>query len=101
MAFYTVTDISQAQLILCTTPDQGQVISDLLTRSIAASTLTRVLLGQRLASASPRHGGFALDGIGDWPSLAPSWQPGPSHDLAPISGLVLLFKAHEEREKCT
>lgn len=53
MAFYTATDISQAQLILCTTPDQGQVISDLLTRSIAASTLTRVLLGQRLASASP------------------------------------------------
>jgi len=53
--------------------------------------------GQR----SPWHGGFAPDGIGVRLSLAPSWQPGPSHDLAPISGLVHLFKAHEEGEKCT
>uniref|UniRef100_A0A8D0KZF7 C-type lectin domain-containing protein n=1 Tax=Strix occidentalis caurina TaxID=311401 RepID=A0A8D0KZF7_STROC len=28
------------------------------------------------------------DSTGDRRSLAPSWQPGPSHDLAPISGLL-------------
>lgn len=53
MAFCRATNISQSQVILCTTLNRGQVISKLLTRSITASTLTRMMLGQRLASASP------------------------------------------------
>lgn len=100
-AFRRATGIGQAQPILCTTLDWGQVISELLTRSITASTLARVMSGAAAGQRFPRHGGFAPDGIGDGLSLAPSWQPGPSHDLTPISGLVRLFKAHEEGEKCT
>lgn len=101
VAFCRVTNTSQAQLILCTTPDRGQVISNVLTWSITASTLTRREDGAVSGQCFPQHGGLAPDSIEDRLSLSLSWQPGPSHDLAPISGLVHLFKAHEEGEKCT
>lgn len=88
MTFCAATDTSQARLIPRAAPDQGQVISDLLTRSITASQHPAWCWGSITAR----------DGIGDRFS-APSRQPGPSHDPAPILELVRLFKAHEEGEK--
>jgi len=64
LAFCRATNVSQAQPVLCTTPDGGQVISELLTWSITASVLTDVMLGQRLASAPPGMEGLLQTALG-------------------------------------